>query len=276
MLDHYEENDIALEDGDASVDRVLERTMERVQQRPRSRTRRWAGIAAACAAVALLGCTAVAHIGGWNGFRLSSSLTKSERTEVLEAAKTGLAAESVDAATGEVTLYDREGNVTAVMTQEEYAARQQQASENHTAELQASTSHLDISELFPICPNSITELEIGEDGAIPDILLGNGALVLLKQAGDAGWTLKAGDQVTISVHGNAPCNFEFYLISGEQIVEETHISRTLPGSFEEDPASADPTGTFTIPADGEYYFMLGYFSAAADEFTDGVVSIAQS
>ena len=275
MMDHYEENDILLEDGGASADRVLDRTMAKVRQaqRPRHIRRRAVLIAAACAVTVLLGCTAAAAVTRWHGFALLDEVSKEEQAEIIRAATTNLPTESIDA-DGTVTRCDGQGNVIDVMTAEEYREWEQAQIKAQDAAVIASTDLVDLST-FEVIPSSATELTV-EAGAIPDMMLGNGALVVLKQANNAGWELQAGDQVTITVNGTEPCNFFFGLVRDQEVVDEGRVSRTLPDSHENDPAAATPAHTFTIPENGTYYFVLEYGSIGVGTFTGNTITITQS
>ena len=270
MMDHYEENDITLEDGGVSAERVLDRTMAKVRQanRPRHIRRRAALIAAACAVTVLLGCTVAAAVTRWHGFALLDNLSEKEQQEFLQTATTNLPTESIGA-DGTITRYDGEGNVIGVMTAEEELAQ----IEAQDAAVIASTGLVDLST-FEVIPSSATELTV-EDGRIPDMMLGNGALVVLKQANNAGWELKEGDQVTITVNGAEPCNFFFGLVHDREVVDEHRVSRTLPDSFEEDPTAATPTAIFTIPEDGAYYYVLEYGSVGVGTFTGNTITITR-
>lgn len=270
MMDHYEETDITLEDSGVSAEHVLDRTMAKVRQanRPRHIRRRAALIAAACAVTVLLGCTAAAAVTRWHGFALLDNLSEKEQQEFLQTATTNLPTESIGA-DGTITRYDGEGNVIGVMTAEEELAQ----IEAQDAAVIASTGLVDLST-FEVTPSSATELTV-EGGAIPDMMMGNGALVVLKQADDAGWGLEAGNQVTITLNGTEPCNFFFGLVRDREVVDEYRVSRTLPDSFEEDPAAVTPTCTFTIPEDGTYYFVLEYGSVGVGTFTGNTITITR-
>lgn len=274
MMDHYEENDIALEDHSTSAECVLNRTMAKVRQaqRPRHIRRRAVLIAAACAVTVLLGCTAAAAVTRWHGFALLDEVSKEEQAEIIKAATTNLPTESVDA-DGTVTRCDGQGNVIDVMTAEEYREWEQAQIEAQDAAVIASTDLVDLST-FEVIPSSATELTV-DGGTIPDMMLGNGALVVLKQADDAGWELEAGDQVTLTVNGTEPCNFFFGLVRDRKTVDEYRVSRTLPDSFEEDPTAATPACTFTIPENGTYYFVLEYGSVGVGTFTDNTITITR-
>lgn len=274
MMDHYEENDITLEDGGASAERVLGRTMEKVRQerRPRHIRRRAALIAAACAVTVLLGCTAATAAIRWHGFALLDEVSKAEQADIIKTATTNLPTESVDA-DGTVTRCDGEGSVIDIMTAEEYREWEQAQMEAQDAAVIADTDLVDLST-FEVIPSSATELTVDGE-AIPDMMLGNGALVVLKQADDAGWALNAGDQVTLTVNGTEPCNFFFGLVRDREVVDEHRVSRTLPDSFEEDPTAATPACTFTIPENGTYYFVLEYGSIGVGTFTGNTITITR-
>lgn len=270
MMDHYEENDITLEDGGVSAEHVLDRTMAKVRQaqRPRHIRRRAALIAAVCAVTVLLGCTAAAAATHWRGFALLDGLSKKEQESFIETWSVDLPTESVDA-DGTVTRYDGQGNVIDVMSAEEYREWELARISEHDAEVIASTDLVDLST-FDVIPGSATELEV--DGtSIPDMMLANGALVVLKQADDAGWELKEGDQVTLTVNGTEPCCFGFFLIRHKLTAGSAYIT-----SIENaDKYTASPSWTFTIPDDGVYYFAMTYWSAGAGTFTDNTITIVR-
>lgn len=274
MMDHYEENDIVLEDHSTSAERVLDRTMAKVrqEQRPRHIRRRAVLIAAACAVTVLLGCTAAAAAIHWHGFALLDEVSKEEQAEIIRAATTNLPTESIDA-DGTVTRCDGQGNVIDIMTAEEYREWERAQIKAQDAAVIASTDLVDLST-FEVIPSSATELTVDGE-TIPDMMLGNGALVVLKQADDDGWALNAGDQVTLTVNGTEPCNFFFGLVRDRTIADEYRVDRTLPDSFEEDPTAATPTCTFTIPENGTYYFVLEYRSISVGTFTGNTITITR-
>lgn len=273
MMDHYEEREIELEDAMVSAENVWTRTMEQVnaEAKPCRRIRCGTLIAAVCAVTVLFAC-AVGAAMDWHGFAPRDTLTQADRERIYEELKYGTGTEEIDA-DGNVTIFDSKGDVIAEMTAEEYRKWTLEQEALQLERAQAGSDLLDISTMEP-APKSITELAV-RDGAIPEFMLGNGHMVLLKQE-TGGWQLKAGDQVTLYVEAvNEPCNFAFGMVRDAAMVEESVVYRSHleDGELILHPEAQQPTWTFTIPEDGEYYFTMEYFSVTADEFVNGTVTI---
>lgn len=276
MMDGLEEQNIELQDADVSAARVLARTREKLAQEasPRRRgLRRGALVAAACAVTILLGCAVGAALD-WHGFALREELTQAERGRIYEELAYGTATEEVDRE-GNVTIRGREGEVIAEMTAEEYRAWEQEQEAMRLERAQAGSALLDITTM-ELAPSSITELNVAA-GAIPEFMLGNGHMVLLRQE-TGGWQLEKGDQVTIHVEAvNEPCNFIFGMVRETVMVEEGTVFRSHleDGQSVIHPEAQQPEWTFTIPEDGEYYFTMVYGSVSADEFVNGTLTVTE-
>lgn len=224
--------------------------------------RRIAVLAVAAVLVLALGIAAYAAIE-WNGFALTGDMSKSSVDQMLEEASIGYASEFVES-DGSVHYLDAQGNETRVLTAEEAAQYEQEMEAAREDTVRSSTSLVDVDTL-PVVPQSVTELEIDADGIIPDFAFGNGHMALFCSTGNTGYTLDAGDRMTLALTSGDDCRVEYFVIrDGVMIAEAIDGDRSLSHAF-----------SYEVNEPGEYCVALMYASVDASNFTDGTLSIDQ-
>jgi len=218
-------------------------------------TRRQSGramIAVVVAVILALSLTAYA-VAELKGFARTGDMSNREIVRMLEAASHGKGGALIDA-DGTVQILDAAGNVTAEMTEEEYAQYERDRLEQMKQEAQAMTDLIDL-ETRELSPWGIEELPV-IDGKIEDFAMSNGYMVVLTTPEGTAFDLNKGQTVTIRMESNDACYIEFGMYKdGTMISDPTFKNRSHDH-------------TFTIPEDGNYSFSLMYFSAAASNFTD--------
>ena len=242
---------------------VLKMASENKHRTDRITGKRIAIIATAAALVLTLGIVAYAAID-WSGFALTGDMRKSSVEQMLEEASIGYATEMVES-DGTVHYSDNEGNETLVLTAEEAARYEQELEAIREDAVRSSTALVDVDTL-PIVPQSVTELEIDNDGAIPDFALGNGHMVLFCDKGKTGYSLDAGDYVTLTLASNDDCRVEYFVIHDGVMLSDEIDSERCPSH----------TFSFEVTESGAYCFALMYASADASNFTSGTLTIDQA
>lgn len=219
---------------------------------------RFTTVAALVAALLVL-CSAAYAVAQWTGFQYTSQLSQREIDELLEAASsTSFYSEDSQ---GNITFYDDEGNVSLELTAEEYQALEEARAQDRLEENQAAAGDfLDVTTLDSQ-PGSITTVPVAEDGSFADFMLGGGNMVILYPEGQAGYTLQAGDTVTISLEADSVCYLSYGLVQ-DGVWEEIGILH-----------ADQQTQTFTVPADGTYCFTVEYYSVSAGILSNGSVTI---
>lgn len=243
--------------GGASLERIKELSMKKINSAPRKGHRSLKITLLAAAIAAALGITAFAVADTW-GVRDTSGLSRLEINRILREDNHVTAAQLVDPE-GNVS-YIRDGKVLFTLSAEEAAAYDEAMRQERQQKVRESTDKLDVDsmELFP---NALTEIAVDENGCFGDFILHNGNTVLLCGSDGGVFELKAGDRVSISVVSGNECHARFGLVRDGVMAEEVSLH------------AAELAHTFTIPADGEYCFTLAYYSAGADNFTDGKIVI---
>lgn len=242
---------------------VLNMTLGNTPSRRRSAGRRIAILAAAVALIAGLGMAAYAVIT-MDGFALTGDMPKASIDNMLEeySPVTHMALVEPD---GTVHYLDKQGNEIMVMTAEEAAKYEQEQREAKEDAVRSSTALIDVDTL-PLIPNSVTELQIGADGSVPDFALGNGHMAVLCGADKKGWDLKAGDSLALTLASNDDCFLVFYVIrDGVMLTKEYDPARVRSHAF-----------SFEAKEPGNYCLGLVYGSASASNFTKGTLLIEQA
>ncbi|MBQ8263221.1 MAG: hypothetical protein IJY96_00410 [Oscillospiraceae bacterium] len=242
--------------GGADLERIKELTMKKIHSGRRCR-RPVRYIAVAAALIAALGIS-VAAVGGHWGFADTSDMSRWEINRLLKEYNTVEFTQMVTP-DGSVS-YMQGGEVLFTLSAEEAAAYDEAKRESRRHEVRDINDKLDVDtmELFP---NSVTEIAVDGEGGFGDFALKNGNLVLLCAGNGEAFELEAGDSVSISVSSGRPCYARFGIVKDGEVLEEVSLhASTLAHSFD-------------IPTDGEYCFTLSYYSASADNFTEGKIVI---
>lgn len=253
FMDCWTEGEYSLRDsGGASAERIKELSMKKIKALPRARRLPVRLIAIAAACIAALSITAAAVAENW-GYKNTSELSDAEIRQLLEEAAIGHYTQSVDPDGTVHYLYDGEVQFTlsrwqAAKYEAEIRAARRQAVRNSTDKLDVDTM-----ELFP---KSVTEMSVDAEGGFDDFMLHNGHVVLLCDTDGECFSLKAGDEVTIELLSSSECHFSFGMALDGKIIESHSIK------------AQELSHSFTVPANGEYCFTLGYYSTDADNFTD--------
>jgi len=241
-----------LDCGGASVERIKELSMKKIHSIPKKRHIS-AKVIAAVAIVAALGITAAAVTNSW-GFTDTSELSAAEIEALLEEAASGHYVELVDKHGNVSYLYDGEVRFTLSAAEAQLYEAERRAARKQAVRESTDKLDVDTMELFP---NSVTELAVDENGEFGGFMLSNGNTVLLCDSEGRSFELEEGDVVSISVTSSSACYARFGLVQNGKMVEEVSLK------------AKELSHNFTIPADGEYYFTLSYYSTDADNFTDG-------
>lgn len=219
-------------------------------------------IAAAAALALVLGIAAYAAID-WSGFALTGAMSKASVEQMLSQASVGYAAEAVEP-DGTVHYYDKQGNETLVLTAEEAARYEQELEAAREDAVRGSTALVDVDTL-PVVPGSVTELEVDFGGDIPAFALGNGHMVLFCDEGKTGYSLAAGDRVTLTLASGDDCRVEYFVIrDGVMLNDEIDAGRGRSHTF-----------TFEATEPGDYCFALMYASADASELASGTLILSR-
>ncbi len=242
---------------------VLNMTNENKEYKRKVIGRRMLVFAAVAVLLIVLGAAAYAAIT-LNGFALTGELSKSTVNKMLEeySAVSSIALVEPD---GTVHYLDEQGNEILVLTAEEAAKYEQEQREAKENAVRSSTALIDFDTL-PFVPNSITELEIGTNGGIPDFALGNGHMAILCGADKKGWLLQAGDSFSLTLTSNDECHMGYYVFrDGIMVSKENDAARVQSHAF-----------SFEAAEPGSYCLGLMYGSVSASNFTNGTLSIKQA
>ena len=262
-IDQYQKAFDEVHASERTKQEVLNMTSGNTPFQRRSAGRRIAILAAAVALMAVLGMAAYAVIT-MDGFALTGDMPKASIDNMLEeySPVTHMALVEPD---GTVHYLDKQGNEIMVLTAEEAAKYEQEQREAQDNAVRSSTALIDVDTL-PGVPNSITELVIGADGAVPDFALGNGHMAVLCGADGKGWDLKAGDSLALTLTSNDDCFLVFFVIrDGVMLSEEYDPTRMRSHAF-----------SFEAAEPGSYCLGLMYGSASASNFTKGKLLIQQA
>lgn len=212
------------------------------------------------AVLAVVFCaTAAAAALRWSGFAFTGGMSEEEKAAILFEAEQGTV-DAKEAPDGTVTYFDAEGNAILALSPEEAAAYERERAAQADEAVCASTGLVDLSTM-PLLPNGVTEVAVGGDGSVADFALGNGHAVLLHPEGNEGFTLKAGDEVTVTLTAGDECILEFGRFR-DGVYDGAETEKAREHSF-----------TFPVEEDGVYCFYVEYFSAAASNFTDCSLTI---
>ena len=241
---------------------VLKMTVENKPFRRRPAGKRIVVLAGVVMLLVVLGMAAYAA-AALNGFSLTGGMSKRAVNQMLEE-YSPVTSRALVEPDGTVHYLDEQGNEIMVLTAEEAAKYEQEQREAQENAVRSSTALIDVDTL-PGVPNSVTELQIGADGSIPDFALGNGHMAILCGADKKGWLLEAGDSVALTLTSNDDCFLVFYVIrDGVMLSQEYDPARVQAHAF-----------SFVAAEPGYYCLGLMYGSASASNFTDGKVLIEQ-
>ena len=243
--------------GGASLERIKELSMSKIRSEAKGKRRALRVAFLAAAAVAALSITAAAVSGAW-GIRDTSGLSRWEIKRLLRESNTVSMTQLV-APDGSVSYMDG-GEVLFTLSAEESAEYDAALRAEKQQKMRESTDKLDLDtmELFP---NQIKEIAVDADGGFGDFLLTNGSTVILCGSDGDCFGLEAGDEVSLSVKASETCILRYGLVKDGVMLEEVPLR------------GEEPSHTFIIPEAGEYCFTLSYYSAGADNFTDGRIAI---
>lgn len=242
---------------------VLKMTVENKPVRRRPAGKRIVVLAAVVVLLVVLGMAGYAA-AALNGFSLTGGMSKRAVNQMLEeySPVTHMALVEPD---GTVHYLDKQGNEIMVLTAEEAAKYEQEQREAQENAVRSSTALVDVDTL-PGVPNSITELQIGPNGSVPDFALGNGHMAILCGADKKGWDLKAGDRLDLTLTSNDDCFLVFYVIrDGVMLSQEYDPTRVRSHAF-----------SFAATEPGSYCLGLMYGSVSASNFTNGKLLIQQA
>ena len=269
MMDHAEGIPLKIQVREvASVDQIKETVMNKIQNHseasrhfPTARKMSRAGIIASVLVAALcIGVCAAAAIG-WSGFTLTDGMSDAETEALLQEASVGYAG-SYEDADGTVHYLDKEGKETMVLSREDAAEYERELQAAKDQAVINSTSLVDLSTVS-LLPQRVIELATEKDGSFADHLLGNGSMILLYPAGEKGYSLRSGENITVEMQADAPCYMQFYLFeNGEALCEKSLKAQ-------------EHSCTFSVENDGIYCIGVMYTSSSAGSFTDCSVMIEQ-
>ena len=242
---------------------VLKMTVENKPLKRRPAGKRTVVLAAVVVLLIVLGMAAYAA-ATMNGFSLTGGMSKRAVSQMLEE-YSPVTIRALVEPDGTVHYLDEQGNEIMVLTAEEAAQYEKEEREAKENAVRSSTVLIDVDTL-PVIPNSVTELLIGADGAIPDFALGNGHMAVLCGVDEKGWDLKAGDSLALTLTSNDDCFLVFYVIrDGVVLSQEYDPTRVRSHAF-----------SFEAAEPGSYCLGLMYGSASASNFTKGTLLIEQA
>lgn len=244
-----------------STERIKALTMEKINQsvKPKRSVSRIVGIAAAIAII-LTVSVAVYAARDWTGFMQTEKLSEQELSNIMEMIAHSGCAESTDS-DGNTHYFDSYGNEIMVLSPSEVKQFEQAKERARADRCQAGAGEMLNVDTLDLMPVSITPVETDQRGRFADFLLANGNMALLHPKSDAGYQLKKGDTVTISLNATEACIVLFGVVFNGEMVEETAM-KSQSHEFE-----------YTVPEDGRYNFTLMYTSVDADNFTDCTINI---
>ncbi len=217
-------------------------------------------LAAAAILVLAMGMAAYAAIT-WDGFALTGGMSRKSVDQMLADYSAVTVIQLVEP-DGTVHYLDKQGKEVMVLTAAEAAEYDRQRRAAKDDAVRGSTVLIDVDTL-PVVPNSITELEIGADGTIPDFALGNGHMVLFCPAEEAGCTLADGDSSTLTLTSNDDCFLVYYVFrDGALLTQENDGARMRAHTF-----------SFAAGEPGIYTIGMMYGSADASNFTEGTLTV---
>ena len=262
-IDRYKEAFDDVHASDRVQREVLNMTTDMKPRRKRLSGKRIAILAAAAALVIALGMAAYAVIT-MDGFALTGGMRKASVDKMLEDYSPAIRMELVEP-DGTVHYLDKQGNEIMVLSAEEAAKYEQEQLEAWENAVRSSTTLID-TDTLGFLPASITELEVGPDGTIPDFALGNGHMVILCGADRKGWLLEAGDSVTLMLASNDDCHLGYRVFrDGAMLSEGVDAARVQSHTF-----------SFEAAEPGSYCLGLMYSSVTASNFTNGTLSIKKA
>lgn len=261
LMDSAEPRAVELQVGkDIPLHAVKSATLHKIRaatHRPIPRLSKLGLIAAIVAGVLCVTAAGAASVLHWTGFAETEKLSGAEKASLLEqAASTGTQEIDQD---GNVHFIDGKGN-EVVLSAEEAAAAEKARQEARDRAVAESTALVDLTTM-EFMPNSVTELATDETGSFNSFMLGNAHMVLLHPIGEDGYTLQAGDTVTISLEAGQKCYLDFGLFQNGKFIDAETVH------------AQDHCYTFEIAADGCYCFSIEYLSASADELTGGRLTV---
>lgn len=243
--------------GGASLERIKELSMSKIKNEAKGKGRALRVVFLVAAAVAALSITAAAVSGAW-GIRDTSGLSRWEIKRLLRESNTVSMIQLV-APDGSVSYMD--GNeVLFTLSAEESAAYDAALRAERQQKMRESTDKLDLDTL-ELFPNQVQEISANTEGGFGDFLLTNGSTVILCGSDGDCFPLKAGDEVSLTVTASGESIIRYGLVKDGVMLEEVSLR------------SSEPSHTFAISDEGEYCFTLSYYSAGADNFTDGKIVI---
>lgn len=268
MMDHLDGVSVDIrEKNTASSDKIKEITMKKIHDTksmdphgPRKFFR--ASLIAAVLAVCILLSAAAVAVFEWSGFASTSGMSDSEKQALLSEAATSGTMALVEP-DGTVHYLDNNGNELFVLTAEEAAEYEANRRDAHDQAVRESTDLVDV-DTFPLIPYGITELSINSEGQFADFAFGNGYMVLLHPENADGYSLTAGDTVTITLDSNDTCILEFGLVKDGVALEGETVKAQNHEYF------------FEISENGVYCFYITYFSAGASSFTNCMLTISSN
>ncbi|MCD7887585.1 MAG: hypothetical protein LUG44_08215 [Clostridiales bacterium] len=267
LMDHMEAVPVEMQErGQVSADRIQEGTMKKIKNAPRRRrmTRRVTKIGLVAAVLAGLLCLTAAGVAvaKWTGFALTDGMSDWEKSALLEQASVAVAGMSEDA-DGTTHYYDEDGNEVMTLTREEAIAYERALLEEQEQAVIDSTALVDMSTIpSGTLPHSLNELATDENGQFPAFAMDNGSMVLLYPEGKEGYTLTAGDTVTVTLEANDTCSLAFGVFRNGVFTGAETVS-ALQHSY-----------TFSIQEGGVYCFSIEHFSSDANSFENGRVTIS--
>ena len=218
-------------------------------------------LAVALIVVLALSLTAAAAVAVYKGrgFVFTENMSQAEKDELVEEASIVYARKQIDA-DGTVHYFNSDGSEALVLSAEEDAAYQARLRAEHDRTVCESTTLVDLSTM-PVLPNAVTELAVDADGHFAAFGFENAQMVLLYPEASGGFSLQAGDTVTLSFDTETLCSLGFGSFKDGEYAGETTVS--ADGFLH----------TFEIEADGEYCFFLENLSAGMCFLSNGAVTV---
>jgi len=217
-------------------------------------------LAVALAVLLALSLTAAAvALQKSRGFVITERMSQAEKDQLVEESSIVYARKQIDA-DGTVHYFNSDGSEALVLSAEEDAAYQTRLRAEHDRAVCESTALVDLSTM-PVLPNAVTELAVDADGNFAGFGFENAQMVLLYPEASGGFSLQAGDTVTLSFDTEKLCSLGFGSFKDGEYAGETTVS-------------ADGfLYTFEIEADGEYCFFLENLSAGMCILSNGAVTV---
>ena len=134
------------------------------------------------------------------GFVITERMSQAEKDQLVEESSIVYARKQIDA-DGTVHYFNSDGSEALVLSAEEDAAYQTRLRAEHDRAVCESTALVDLSTM-PVLPNAVTELAVDADGNFAGFGFENAQMVLLYPEASGGFSLQAGDTVTLTVYRN--------------------------------------------------------------------------